>query len=102
MNTTIIKYQTNENVINNFFRGRASTSHNTNLSTDGVRLYSYALEIARADENGGFLVFDFTAPTGSFASMTTSQHVGMVKRLSPLRATTIMNPDTARIGGLIR
>lgn len=101
MNKTVIKYQTNENVINHFFRGQASMSHTTSLSTDGERLYSYDLEIARTDQDGGFVVFDFTAPAGYFTSMTTSQHVGMTKRLSPSRVTTIMNPDMARIAGLI-
>ena len=96
-----IKYQTNENVIYNFFKGRASSSHNSNLSTCGQRLYSYNLEIARADDNGGFIVFDFTAPAGYFASMTTSTHINMTKRLSPSRVTTIMNPDAARTAGLV-
>ena len=97
----VIKHQTNENVINNFFRGRASMSWNTNLSTCGQRLYSYDLEIARADEDGGFIVFDFTAPAGYFASMTTSTHINMTKRLSPSKVTTIMNPDAARTAGLV-
>ena len=91
----------NQQVINAFFSGRKAFSHTWNLSTDGTKLYSYNLEIARHDDDGGYVVFDYTAPAGGFASMTTSQHVGMTKRTAPSRLTTIMRPDAAKVAGLI-
>ena len=36
-----------------------------------------------------------------FKSNTTSQHVGMVKRQSPSKVTTVMRPDAAIVAGLI-
>jgi hypothetical protein len=92
---------TNENVIEAFFNRREAQSWTGSLSTTGNKLYSYKLEIARTDDDGGFVIFDYTAPAGGFASNTTSQHVGMVKRSAPSRITTIMRPDTASQAGLI-
>ena len=95
------KRMKNKQVINAFFNGRKACSHTWNLSTDGNKLYSYNLEIARHDTEGGFVVFDYTAPADGFASMTTSQHVGMTKRAAPSRVTTIMRPDAAKVAGLV-
>ena len=95
------KKMKNEQVINAFFNGRKACSHTWNLSTDGNKLYSYNLEIARHDTEGGYVVFDYTAPAGSFASMTTSCHVGRVKRAAPAKVTIIMRPDAASQAGLI-
>ena len=95
------KNMKNEQVINAFFSGRKACSHTWNLQTDGKTLWSYNLEIARHDQDGGYVVFDFTAPADAFASMTTSCHVGMTKRAAPSKVTTIMRPDAASQAGLI-
>jgi len=88
---------TNADVINSFLYGR--NARGLNLSTDGTALYSYRLKIAEWTSNG-VIVYDFTATGGDFYSMTTSQHVGLIKReVSPSR---IMLPAAARHAGLIR
>ena len=99
-NKTLLK-TTNEKVIEAFFSGREAQSWTGSLSAFGSKLYSYKLEIARTDEDGGFVIFDYTAPSGGFKSNTTSQHVGMVKRQSPSKVTTVMRPDAAIVAGLI-
>ena len=91
----------NNNVIESFFMSKPAKSSNKNLSTDGNSLYSYSLEIARRDTEGGYVIFDYTANGGEFASNTTSQHVGMTKRAAPSRVTTVMRPDAAKVAGLI-
>ena len=95
------KRMKNKQVINAFFNGRKACSHTWNLSTDGTKLFSYNLEIARHDTEGNIVVFDYTAPADGFASMTTSIHVGMTKRAAPSKTTTIMRPDAASQAGLI-
>ena len=88
---------TNSDVINSFLYGR--NARGLNLSTDGTALYSYSLKIAEWTSNG-VIVYDFTATGGDFYSMTTSQHVGLIKReVSPTR---IMLPEAARHAGLIQ
>ena len=88
---------TNSDVINSFLYGR--NARGLNLSTDGTALYSYRLKIAEWTSNG-VIVYDFTATGGDFYSITTSQHVGLIKReVSPSR---IMLPEAARLAGLIR
>ncbi len=91
----------NNNVIESFFMNKPAQSSNKNLSTDGTSLYSYSLEIARADKDGGYVIFDYTAPANAFASQTTSEHVGMTKRAAPSKVTTIMRPSAAKVAGLI-
>ena len=71
---------TNEQVINSFLNGRPASG--LNLSTNGTSLYSYRLEIAR-HYGGKPMVWDYTATGGAFQSMTTSQHVGLIKRQVP-------------------
>ena len=57
---------------------RASSGH---MSTDGVRIYSYALLIGKRDPTTHTLVaYDYTRGGGRYRSQTTSQHVGYVKR----------------------
>ena len=92
----------NIDVLRHFFNQKAAMSWTSNFSTCGKRLYSYDLEIARFDDEGDIVVFDYTAPAGCFESMTTSSHVGMVKREAPRRTTTIMRPATAMVAGLIK
>ena len=60
--------------------GREAVSHTGNLSTDGKAIFSYELQIGDTAENGKKFVRDYTA-RGSygFQSMTTSQHVGMLR-----------------------
>ena len=99
-NKTLLK-TTNEKVIEAFFDYREAQSWTGSLSTFGNKLYSYKLEIARTDDDGGFVIFDWTAPAGGFASNTTSQHVGMTKRQAPSKVTTIMRPAAAKVAGLI-
>jgi hypothetical protein len=69
---------TNSDVIRAWNNGRAAGSKN--LSTDGVKLYSYRLLIG--DRSGG-IIYDHTAAGGSYHSQTTSCHVGLATRLSP-------------------
>ena len=87
---------TNEEVINSFLYGRSARG--LNLTTNGNSLYSYALKIAEWTGNG-VVVYDFTATGGDFRSMTTSQHVGLIKR--QVKSSSIMLPEVARHAGLI-
>ena len=91
----------NNNVIESFFMNRPAKSGNKNLTTDGTRLYSYNLEIARVDQDGGYVIFDYTAKSDAFVSNTTSQHVSSAKRIAPSKVTTVMNPFAAQTAGLI-
>lgn len=60
--------------------GRAAVSHTGNLSTDGKAIFSYALQIGDTAENGKKFVRDYTAQGSyGFRSMTTSQHVGLLR-----------------------
>tara|TARA_R100001082_G_scaffold108407_1_gene83592 strand:+ start:230 stop:508 length:279 start_codon:yes stop_codon:yes gene_type:complete len=87
---------TNEQVINSFLNGR--DAHGLNLSAQGSSLYSYNLKIAEWTDNG-VIVYDFTATGNAFQSMTTSQHVGLIKR--QVKSSSIMLPEVARHAGLI-
>ena len=87
---------TNEQVINSFLYGRSARG--LNLSTNGNMLYSYNLKIAEWTTSG-VVVYDFTATGGDFYSMTTSQHVGLIKR--QVKPSSVMLPEAARHAGLI-
>ena len=87
---------TNEQVINSFIYGRSARAGN--LTTNGSSLYSYNLKIAEWT-TAGLVVYDFTATGGDFRSMTTSQHVGLIKR--EVEPSSIMLPEAARHAGLI-
>jgi hypothetical protein len=76
----------NSQVVHHFVAGRRAAAGN--LHTDGRSLWSYDLKIAHRTPEG-VVVGDFTAGGGDFHSMTTSKHVGMVKR----EAHTIMLPE---------
>jgi len=91
--------KTNKQVIEAWNQGQSARSGN--LKTDGNRLWSYGLNIGRSDNSGGKVIFDFTAGGGAFASMTTSTHVNLTKRLTPKGSCTIMRPDIASHAGLI-
>ena len=88
---------TNEQVINSFIYGRSA--HAGNLTTNGSSLYSYNLKIAEWT-TAGMVVYDFTSTGGHFCSMTTSQHVGLIKR--QVKPSSIMLPEAARHAGLIK
>ena len=88
---------TNEQVINSFLYGRSAQAGR--LHTNGSALYSYSLKIAEWTDNG-VIVYDFTSTGGHFVSMTTSQHVGLIKR--EVQSSRIMLPEVARHAGLIQ
>lgn len=88
---------TNSEVINSFLYGRSA--HAGNLTTNGNSLYSYNLKIAEWTTSG-LVVYDFTATGNAFQSMTTSQHVGLIKRMA--YPDNIMLVEAARLAGLIR
>ncbi len=71
--------------------GRAATSHTGNLSTDGKAIFSYALQIGDTADDGKKFVRDYTA-RGSygFRSMTTSQHVGMLRYIQGAKEQPIV------------
>jgi len=87
---------TNEQVVNSFLYGRSARAGT--LTTNGTTLYSYHLKIAEWTTNG-VIVYDYTRTGGDFRSMTTSQHVGLIKRL--VCPSSIMLPEAARHAGLI-
>jgi len=87
---------TNSDVINSFLNGR--DARGLNLFARGSSLYSYNLKIAEWTSSG-VIVYDYTATGGDFRSMTTSQHVGLIKR--EVKSSSIMLPEAARHAGLI-
>ena len=88
---------TNSDVIKSFLHGR--DARGLNLFARGSSLYSYNLKIAEWTTSG-IVVYDFTATGGDFYSMTTSQHVGLIKR--QVKPSSIMLPEAARHAGLIQ
>ena len=69
---------TNEQVIKAWTNGQSAKSGN--MSTNGIELYSYSLMIGT---NSGGVIYNHTAPGGSYYSQTTSKHVGLARRYSP-------------------
>ena len=70
----------NADVVRAWVDGRVASGGN--LMTDGRKLYSYALCIGTT-EDGYKEVRDYTARGAyGFRSQTTSQHVGLAKRLT--------------------
>ena len=80
----------NDAVISTWLGSREGRSHTGNLTTDGKKLYSYALVIGDTLA-GEKIVLDYTASVGQFQSMTTSQHVGLAKRQAC--SGNIMHPE---------
>ena len=78
----------NELVLNKWKDGETAASHNGALHTDGTSLFSYNLKIGHRSRSGVTIVGDFTAPSGGFASMTTSCHVGKARVI----ADHVMHP----------
>ena len=94
---------TNEQVIKSFLRNAPARAGR--LHTDGISLFSYNLKIAEWVNAGGciqagaLMVYDYTSTGNAFVSMTTSQHVGLIKRRVP--SSVVMLPEAARHAGLI-
>ena len=62
--------------------------------SDGcVELFSYHLKIGHRTQAGVCVVADFTAPTGSFHSVTTSCHVNRAKEVAEL----VMHPKVWKV-----
>ena len=80
----------NSDVIALWLRGQQASSHTGNLSTDGKKLFSYALVIGDTLA-GEKIALDYTASVGQFQSQTTSQHVGLAKR--EVAQCNIMHPE---------
>ena len=79
----------NEKVVESWLAGRPASSQN--MSTDGVRLYSYRLMIGERTETEN-IVFDYTA-SGIYYSQTTSCHVGLARSYS---GTLLVDPSVLR------
>ena len=62
--------------------GETAKSHNGALHTDGTSLFSYNLKVGHRSRSGVTIVGDFTAPSGGFASMTTSCNVGAARAVA--------------------
>ena len=78
----------NELVLDKRKDGKSASSHTGALCTDGTSLFSYNLKIGHRSRSGVTIVGDFTAPSGGFASMTTSCHVGAARAV----ADHVMHP----------
>lgn len=79
---------TNEKVIKSWLKGVDGKGYS--ISTDGTKLKSYDLVIAFKNKNG-ITIFDYTANSGCFKSMTTSKHVGLAIRAA--YNSKIINPN---------
>tara|TARA_B100000902_G_scaffold336839_1_gene337356 strand:- start:5 stop:301 length:297 start_codon:yes stop_codon:yes gene_type:complete len=76
---------TNENVASRWARGQEASNHNGNFTTNGDKLYSYRQLIGITTTEGKKVLFDFTAKTGNFLSMTTSgKHISPTRRYADL------------------
>jgi hypothetical protein len=78
----------NDQVVEAWLRGEKACSHNGNLRSDGINLFSYNLRIGYRAKSGTTVAADYTSPGGDFRSMTTSCHVGKVR----WRADHVMHP----------
>ena len=88
---------TNKQVITRFLNGLEASAKS--LNTNGTSLFSYGLEIARW-YGGKAIVFDYTSTGNAFKSMTTSQHVGLIKREVPVN--NVMLVEFAESIGIIK
>jgi len=88
----------NHAVIKFWKDGQKATNHRRSLTStrrpDGcVELFSYNLKIGHRTPAGVCVVGDFTAPTGSFHSVTTSCHVNRAKEVAEL----VMHPKVWKV-----
>ena len=78
---------TKEQVINAFLNGEQSAQGRNALSVRGGALYSYNLKIAEHVTNyggngwSGVLIYNYQRDGIGMVSATTSQHVGLIKRM---------------------
>ena len=78
----------NDSVISLWIEGREARNHKNTLKAIGGDLFSYNLKIGHRSRSGVTIVGDFTAPSGGFASMTTSCQVGKARVI----ADHVMHP----------
>ena len=72
----------NHQVIEYWTRGKAASNHRGSLTTDGIKLWSYRLQIGDTLEDTK-IVRDHTAGgKWEYHSQTTSCHVGLARRLA--------------------
>mgnify|MGYP001344321417 CR=1 FL=1 len=77
---------TKKEIINSFLNGTRNAQGRNALSIRGGALYSYNLKIAEHVTNydggrfTGVLIYNYQRDGIGFYSMTTSHHVGMIKR----------------------
>tara|TARA_Y100000034_G_C6841863_1_gene380989 strand:- start:108 stop:374 length:267 start_codon:yes stop_codon:yes gene_type:complete len=83
-------YNTNADVITEWWRNRAAHNPNRSLSTDGSSLFSYELEIGYTDSKGRKIAINHRSPD-NFRSKTTSKHVAAASR----RADSIIEPESS-------
>ncbi len=63
-------------------QGKPARNHRNTFHTDGVKIYSYCLQIGDTTSDGEKIVKDYTARgTYGFESQTTSCHVGLIRNL---------------------
>jgi len=86
----------NSQVVECWSSGVAGQSYNTNLRTDGNRLWSYNLLIGATVGNEKVLA-NYTA-AAEFESQTTSCHVGNAR----LAASEVVHPEFFRMSGFGR
>ncbi len=78
---------TKEQVINAFLNGCGNATGRNALSIRNGALYSYNLKIAEHVRNygergfSGVIIYNYQRDGIGFYSMTTSHHVGMIKRM---------------------
>tara|TARA_B100000927_G_C16448812_1_gene462976 strand:- start:1399 stop:1698 length:300 start_codon:yes stop_codon:yes gene_type:complete len=70
---------TSSNVARMWASSRAVTNHSGAFRTDGRWLWSYDLVIGETTDRGIKVLYDYTARTDNFMSMTTSKHVGYAR-----------------------
>ena len=76
---------TNQNVARRWANGQEARNHSGCFTTNGDKLYSYRQLIGITTNVGLKVLFDFTARTGNFLSMTTSgKHISPTRRFADL------------------
>ena len=75
-----MKPVTNALVAEAWALGKPARNHNGSFHTDGKCIYSYSPQIGDTSETDKKIVRDYTAKGSyGFRSMTTSQHVGLLR-----------------------
>ena len=83
----------NENVARRWANGQTARNHGNVFTTDGDRLYSYRQLVGITTTEGKKVLFDYTARTGNFLSMTTSgKHISPARRFADL----VVNPTVVQ------